>query len=155
SDELKEAARQGAPEGTVVVAERQTGGRGRLGRAWESPAGNLFLSLLLRPTPDLRVSLIPLAAGLAVADAMEAEGATCRLKWPNDVLAGGKKLAGILSEATSSAAGVDGVVVGIGANVGLDPKALPEDVREAATSLAAETGRVHAVSTVAAAVLGR
>jgi BirA family transcriptional regulator, biotin operon repressor / biotin---[acetyl-CoA-carboxylase] ligase len=155
NDFLKEAARKGAPEGTVVIARQQTAGRGRQGRAWESPAGNLFLSFLLRPTARGTLSLIPLAVGLAVADALEGQGAACRLKWPNDVLAHDRKLAGILAEASADAAGVDAVVVGIGVNVSLDPDALPEDVRDSATSLSVETRRAHELVDVAAAVLGR
>jgi BirA family biotin operon repressor/biotin-[acetyl-CoA-carboxylase] ligase len=151
---LKDRAREGAPEWTVVVADRQTGGRGRGERAWVSPPGNLYLSVLLRPT-FTRVTLLPLVAGLAVADAVLEQGVDARLKWPNDVLANGKKLAGILTESASSARGVDWVVIGIGVN--LDPSApLPET----ATSVHAVTGvgdlepsvRREAV---AAAVLGR
>jgi BirA family biotin operon repressor/biotin-[acetyl-CoA-carboxylase] ligase len=152
---LKDTARGGAPEGAVAIAERQTAGRGRHGRTWESPAGNLCLSFLLRPAPDPALSLVPLAAGLAVAEALETAGAACRLKWPNDVLARDKKLAGILVEASAAASGIDAVVVGIGVNVSLDPSTLPDDVRGTATSLLAESGRVHDVVDVAGAVLGR
>lgn len=155
NDVLKEAARQGAPEGTVAISERQAAGRGRHGRTWESPSGNLFLSFLLRPPPTVALSLIPLAAGLATAEAVEAEGPSCRLKWPNDVLAGERKLAGILAEASADTTGVFSVVVGIGANVNLDLDQLPEDVRRTATSLFAETGHRRAATAVAAAVLGR
>jgi BirA family biotin operon repressor/biotin-[acetyl-CoA-carboxylase] ligase len=155
NDFLKDAARKGAPEGSVAIAGRQTAGRGRHGRTWESPAGNLCLSFLLRPTSGLALSLLPLAAGLAAADALENEGARCRLKWPNDVLAHDKKLAGILVEASADAAGVDAVVVGVGVNLRLDPAALPEEVRGTATSLRAETGSAPEAIDVAVAVLGR
>lgn len=155
NDVLKELARAGALEGTVVVADVQTAGRGRQGRAWESLGGNLFLSFLLRPPQGASVSLVPLAAGLAVAEALDGEGVDGRLKWPNDVLANDKKIAGILAEASADARGIDSVVVGIGVNVNLDPAQLPEDVRDTATSLLAETKRAHDVAVVAAAVLCR
>jgi BirA family biotin operon repressor/biotin-[acetyl-CoA-carboxylase] ligase len=155
NDILKQAAREGAPEGTVAIAEIQTSGRGRHGRVWVSPPGNLFLSILLRPADPSLLTLLPLSAGVAVAEALEAQGAQCRLKWPNDVLASQKKLAGILAEATADSGGIDAVVIGIGANVSVPRAALPEDVRAIATSLADETGRAHDVEAVAAAVLGR
>jgi len=155
NDILKEAARGGAPEGTVVIAARQTGGRGRQGRAWSSPEGNLFFSILLRPRPACALSLLPLAAGVAVAEALAEKGASCRLKWPNDVLARDRKLAGLLAEASSDAGRIDSVVLGIGVNVNADLATLPEEIRAHATSLAAESGRVCAPEEVAAAVLER
>ena len=100
SDRLKELARAGAEAWTAVVAERQTGGRGREGRSWESPAGGCYLSVLLRPQAA-RTALLPLAAGVAVAEAVQGFGVASELKWPNDVLVGGRKLAGILAEASS------------------------------------------------------
>jgi BirA family transcriptional regulator, biotin operon repressor / biotin---[acetyl-CoA-carboxylase] ligase len=155
NDVLKEAARQGAPEGTVALAHVQTAGRGRHGRPWVSPPGNLFLSILLRPADGSLLSLLPLAAGVALAEALDAQGVPCRLKWPNDVLASGAKLAGILSEASSDASGVDSVVIGIGANVNLRRREVPPEIADTVTSLQEETGRAHDVETVAAAVLGR
>ena len=155
NDVLKEAARQGAPEGVVAVASVQTAGRGRHGRSWVSPPGNLFLSILLRPEDPAILSLLPLAAGVAVAEALGVEGVDPRLKWPNDVLVSGRKLAGILAEASTGASGVESVVVGIGANVNLQRTDAPEDLREAVTSLREETGRTHDVDAVAAAVLVR
>src|SRR4029453_18655434 len=85
SDRLKDLARAGAPASTVVMGERQNGGRGREGRAWQSPQGGLYLSVLLRPESE-QVSLIPLAAGVAVAEAVLEFGVRSELKWPNDVL---------------------------------------------------------------------
>jgi BirA family biotin operon repressor/biotin-[acetyl-CoA-carboxylase] ligase len=155
NDIVKEAARHGAPEGLVVLARTQTGGRGRHGRTWVSPPGNLFLSLLLRPRDAGCLSLLPLAAGVAVAEAMDAQGVPCQLKWPNDVLAGGRKIAGILAEASSDAGRVDSVVIGIGANVALRHAELPAELAAVTTSLVEETGRAHDVDAVAAAVLGR
>jgi BirA family transcriptional regulator, biotin operon repressor / biotin---[acetyl-CoA-carboxylase] ligase len=154
SDRLKQLARAGAPEWTAVLAERQTGGRGREGRAWQSPPGGLYLSVLLHPGPA-RAALLPLAAGVAVADAMAGFGVACELKWPNDVLASGRKLAGILAEASSASAGVEWVVLGIGVNLALDPAGLPPELRDAVTSLAAQGAGGVGPETAAAAVLAR
>ncbi|MGE5127128.1 MAG: biotin--[acetyl-CoA-carboxylase] ligase [Betaproteobacteria bacterium] len=153
NDRLKELARDGAPEWTVVLADVQTGGRGRAGRGWASPAGGLYLSLLLRPR-FTHVGVLPLAAGLAVADAAAEHGAEAFLKWPNDVLLGERKLAGVLAEAASSAAGVDWVVLGVGVNVSVPPRAFPAELREAVASLA-DVGPAPEVAALAAAVLDR
>ena len=139
NDEAKTLARAGAPEGTLVWAGEQTAGRGRRGRVWRSPPGNLYLSLVLRPggAPPRAAQLGFVAAlGLGNALAPLAEAATAlRYKWPNDVLLNGKKLAGILLESETAASGrVDFVVVGIGVNLVF----APEDVEFPATSLAAE-----------------
>jgi BirA family biotin operon repressor/biotin-[acetyl-CoA-carboxylase] ligase len=125
SDRLKELAREGAPAWTVVTADEQTAGRGRQGRAWASPRGGLYLSVLVRPASGW-ATLLPLAAGVAVAEALETYGLGVRLKWPNDVLLEGGKVAGILAEASSTASALDWVVLGIGVN--LDAAALPEGV---------------------------
>ena len=123
ADLLAQAA-SGAPEGTVLAAETQTAGRGRMGRTWLSPPGAaLMFSVLLRPTavPPARRGWLPLLAGVAVAAAVRDVAAVdARLKWPNDVLAGPAKLAGILAEAAG-----DAVVIGIGVNVSIDPDELP------------------------------
>jgi BirA family biotin operon repressor/biotin-[acetyl-CoA-carboxylase] ligase len=156
SDRLKQRARAGAAPWTVVLADVQTAGRGRQGRRWVSPAGNLYLSVLLRPTPpDARWSVLPLAAGLAVAEALEAEGVEARLKWPNDVIASGGKIAGILAEASSSAEGLEFVVVGIGVNVAVRPRGLPDEVVPAVTCMAEELARAVDHVAVAARVLAR
>jgi BirA family biotin operon repressor/biotin-[acetyl-CoA-carboxylase] ligase len=122
--DLLARARQGAPEGTVLVAEEQTAGRGRMNRSWVSPPGAaLTFSFLLRPAaiPVPRQGWLPLLAGVAVAAAVRGvTGADATLKWPNDVLARGGKLAGILAEATG-----DAVVIGIGLNVSTGPDELP------------------------------
>jgi BirA family biotin operon repressor/biotin-[acetyl-CoA-carboxylase] ligase len=154
SDRLKDLARAGAPAWTVVVGERQTGGRGREGRTWQSPKGGLYLSVLLRPESE-RVSLVPLAAGVAVAEAVLEFGVRAELKWPNDVLVSGRKLAGILAEASSSGSGVEWVALGIGVNVAVELDALPEALRQSATSLAACGARDARPSAVAAAALAR
>ena len=154
SDRLKALARGGAPEWTAVLADRQTGGRGREGRAWVSPAGGLYLSVLLRPRFE-KVGLLPLAAGVAVAEAAGELGVRAELKWPNDVLGPSGKLAGILSEATYGRAGVEWVVLGIGLNVTLDPSALPPELAGAVTSLSACGAPETPLPVVAAAVLDR
>ena len=129
-------AREGAPHGALVTAERQTAGRGRHGRRWTDDGRSLLLTLVLRPGlhPD-RLGLVPLAAGLAVAETAEALGVSARLKWPNDVRVSGRKLAGVLAESTHGASTT--VLLGVGLNVG--QMGFPEDLR--ATSLALEAGR--------------
>jgi BirA family biotin operon repressor/biotin-[acetyl-CoA-carboxylase] ligase len=131
-------ADRGAPEGCVVVANTQSAGRGRLGRSWASPPGaGLYVSAILRPNPD--TPLLTIAAGVAVAEGIQsATGLTVDLKWPNDAFAGGRKVAGILAEANSSAAGAY-VIVGFGINI--MPAAYPPDVAVRATSLEGELGR--------------
>ncbi len=136
-------ARDGAPEGLVVLAEHQSAGRGRLDRGWTSPRGaSLILSLVLRPTvPPEAWPWLPLLAGYATATALAAAGHHAGVKWPNDVLGdpgrGERKLAGILVERVETPAGA-AAVVGIGLNVDLRPDELPVDT---ATSLAIEAGR--------------
>ena len=156
NDRLKQRARAGAVEWTVVLADAQSAGRGRQGRRWSSPPGNLYMSVLLRPAPpDGRWSVIPLAAGLAVGEALAAEGLDVRLKWPNDVMAEGRKVGGILAEATSGADGLESVVLGIGVNVSVRPPDLPSEVAEAVTCVAEELARAVDRVVIAAAVLAR
>jgi BirA family transcriptional regulator, biotin operon repressor / biotin---[acetyl-CoA-carboxylase] ligase len=122
--DLLARARDGAPEGVVLVAEEQIAGRGRMGRTWVSPPrAALMFSLLVRPgqIPPARRGWLPLLTGVAVAEAVTATTTVeSRLKWPNDVLAGDAKLAGILAEASG-----DAVVVGVGLNVSTEPAELP------------------------------
>jgi BirA family transcriptional regulator, biotin operon repressor / biotin---[acetyl-CoA-carboxylase] ligase len=121
-DEVRAQASEGAPDGTVVVAGRQTQGRGRQGRAWISPEGNLYASILLRPdVAAVRLSELGFIAALAVADAVDAvlKGDRAKLKWPNDVLVDGAKVAGILVEVVAENA----AIVGIGVNVAQAPEA--------------------------------
>jgi BirA family transcriptional regulator, biotin operon repressor / biotin---[acetyl-CoA-carboxylase] ligase len=133
-------ADRGQPEGTVVIADAQSAGRGRHGRAWASPPGaGLYMSLIMRPAAHA-VSLLTIAAGVALADGIQAAtGLQPQLKWPNDVYIDGRKLAGILAEAGASAAGVQHVVLGCGIN--LMPAAYPPDVAARATSIESELGR--------------
>ena len=151
-------AEGGAPEGCLVVANAQSAGRGRHGRSWVSPAGaGLYVSAVLRPARTA-VPMLTIAAGVAVAEGIRAAtGLSPHLKWPNDVYAGDRKVAGVLAEASSTVAaavpatpveaglqvrlpGIPYVVLGIGINV--MPAAYPPDVAVRATSLEAELGRV-------------
>jgi BirA family biotin operon repressor/biotin-[acetyl-CoA-carboxylase] ligase len=126
-----------APEGAVVLADHQTAGRGRRGRAWTAPPGTaLLFSLVLRPPlPASRWPEIPLAAGCAVAEALErAAGVDASLKWPNDVLVGGRKLAGNLAEGAAGDSPL--VILGVGVNVSQDERDWPPDLAGRARSLA-------------------
>jgi BirA family biotin operon repressor/biotin-[acetyl-CoA-carboxylase] ligase len=138
-------AQQGAPHGTVVVAETQTAGRGRLGRHWHSPPGkNLYCSLLLRAMPGrdqqaLWLSWIPLIAALAVSRAVQVTaGLKPAVKWPNDILIGHHKLGGVLCESSGLGTPHAAVIVGIGLNVNVRHDDFPDELRELATSLAIE-----------------
>jgi BirA family biotin operon repressor/biotin-[acetyl-CoA-carboxylase] ligase len=137
NDDAMDAARAGAPHGATFVADTQTRGRGRRGARWTSPPGeNLLVSVLLRPelSPE-RTGTLTLAVGLAVREVAAARTrADLRVKWPNDVLAGEAKLAGILLESQLEAGRVTAVVVGIGINVAM--RELPSELRGVATSLA-------------------
>jgi BirA family biotin operon repressor/biotin-[acetyl-CoA-carboxylase] ligase len=118
NDEAGRLARAGAKHGTVVIAQAQTAGRGRDGRVWESAAGGLYLSAVLRPPlPLVDVPPMTLAIGIGVCDAARTAGAAAVLKWPNDVLVGGRKLSGVLVEAQSQGGKLDAVIVGIGVNL--------------------------------------
>jgi BirA family biotin operon repressor/biotin-[acetyl-CoA-carboxylase] ligase len=139
-----EMAENGAKHGTVVVADAQTAGRGRMGRRWVSPAGkNLYVSLLLRPSvPTVDAPRLALVAGVALADAVEAVGVPASLKWPNDLYCGGRKAAGILAEMASDPDGVRHVVIGVGLNVNMEEADFPPDLRDTSTSLRIRAGRV-------------
>jgi BirA family transcriptional regulator, biotin operon repressor / biotin---[acetyl-CoA-carboxylase] ligase len=149
NDELRTLAQQGAADGRVLLAHRQTAGRGRRGAAWFAPAGeSLAFSILVRP-PEPR-SLWPrlaLAAGLAVAEAVERHVPLAGIKWPNDVWIGPRKVAGILVEA-----GADFAIVGIGLNV--NTAAFPPELADTATSLQIEKGQHISRAEVLADVLG-
>lgn len=135
NDEALRLARQGCPAGTVVLAERQTAGRGRRGSDWFSGEGSgIAVTLILRPTMSRPLwSRLSLVAGLAVAKVLERRHLIAEIKWPNDVLVAGKKVCGILVEAEG-----DAVVIGLGLNVG--SMALPESLTAAATSLSEVSG---------------
>jgi len=139
-DVARDAARHGAPEGTVVLADEQTAGRGRLGRSWVTPpAVNLASTIILRP-PQPALRAVTMLTPLAICEAVEnATGVKTSIKWPNDVQAAGKKLAGVLIE-TELTDGEAVVLVGAGINVNFDPRE-HDEIRDIATSVAAELGR--------------
>jgi BirA family biotin operon repressor/biotin-[acetyl-CoA-carboxylase] ligase len=147
NDVAWEWARRGAGEGLLVLAERQTSGRGRGGKAWFSPGSvGVWASFLLRPTlPPRRLGLLPLVAGLAAAQAAERVGAPVGLKWPNDLVAAdgsGRKLGGALCESRPELGGRPTVVLGVGVNVGAPPAGFPGDLERTAAALATVAGRV-------------
>jgi BirA family transcriptional regulator, biotin operon repressor / biotin---[acetyl-CoA-carboxylase] ligase len=143
----RELAEAGAAEWTVVVAESQSQGRGRLGRRWESPAfKNLYLSILLRPKlSPAHAAQITLMAAVALADVVDSYiPGQAAIKWPNDILIGTRKLAGILTEVSCDAEQVHYVILGIGINLNFATDAMPEEIRRRATSLLEITGKpVH------------
>jgi BirA family biotin operon repressor/biotin-[acetyl-CoA-carboxylase] ligase len=143
NDDVKALAFHGAPEGTVVLAEQQTHGRGRQGRTFDSPAGvGIYLSVLVRPIIDLaRLPQLTLMVAVAAADAMtDICGLSVHLKWPNDVEIDGKKVAGILTEAVLCPGEPPVVIIGIGINVNTVLEQLPPVLHERVTSLALATG---------------
>jgi BirA family biotin operon repressor/biotin-[acetyl-CoA-carboxylase] ligase len=137
-----ELAQQGASEGTVVAAETQTGGKGRLGRTWISPRGDLAFSVILRPAlPAHKAPLITLMGAVAVAAAIRGmTGIAAGIKWPNDILIVGKKACGLLTELSAEQDRIRHVVLGVGVNVNSDRASFPADVRERSASLSATAG---------------
>lgn len=136
----KKLAQQGAPEGTVIIADEQTGGRGRLGRRFSSPAGlGLYLTVILRPNcPPRELMHLTCAVGLAASDAVEiAAGITPGIKWTNDLVVGKRKLGGILTELSTDPVTklVDYAIVGIGINCCQQADDFPSEIRDIATSL--------------------
>lgn len=154
NDLAKAMAREGAPEGTVVIAARQTAGRGRLGRQFHAPEGlGLYFSLILRPNCDPRALFhLTCAAGVAACNAVEkAAGLRPRIKWTNDLVIGTKKLGGILTELSVAPDGkVDWAIIGIGINCLHQEKDFPDDIRGIATSIAQATNQVISPALLAA-----
>lgn len=148
----KEALRladEGAEDGTVVITNEQTAGRGRLGHNWQSQRGkNIAMSLILRPGLSIeKTPQLTLVAAVAAAETIEKEaGFSCGIKWPNDILWQGQKLVGILTELQAEANFVKAVVMGIGINVNTEADAFPEDLRGQAGSLFSITGRKYDLS---------
>jgi BirA family biotin operon repressor/biotin-[acetyl-CoA-carboxylase] ligase len=144
NSELRALAAQGAPEGTVVVADEQRAGRGRLGRSWHSPRGlGLYLSILLRPErPAREVTRWTLGAAIAACrTCMEGTGCLVQIKWPNDLLHAGRKLGGVLAELRSVGDKPQDLVLGIGLNVRHGAEQFPPELRDCATSLFLASGR--------------
>ncbi len=154
-DVARAESEAGCPAGTVVIAEEQTGGRGRFGRTWVSPAAkNLYLTLVLRPPLDRLRSLSivsPLAVALAIEDVT---GLSPRIKWPNDVLLDGRKTAGVLIESEIEGAEVKCALVGVGLNVNFEIGAASE-IANIATSVKQELGREASREDLLAALLNR
>jgi len=156
NDVVEKLARDGVKEGVVVFAESQTKGRGRLGRAWMSPARKgLWFSVLLRP--DLRpqeTTQLTVASAIALRRAIQNEtGLQPEIKWPNDILLGGKKTAGILTELSAEVDRVKHVILGMGVDVNLNPGEFPPEWRRLATSLKIESGKTVSRAELAVAVL--
>ncbi len=156
NDVVEKLARDGVKEGAVVFAEAQTKGRGRLGRKWVSAAGKgLWFSVLLRP--DLRpqeATQLTVAGATALARAVEAQtGLKTEIKWPNDLLVGGRKAAGILTELSAELDRIKHVVLGIGVDVNLTAAEFPAELRKIATSLRIEAGRAIPRPELAVAIL--
>ncbi len=142
NNRARELALEGVPEGTLVVAEKQTDGRGRRGKVWESPLGTgIWMSLVLRPQiMPAEASVLTLLCGLATAEAIEAEtGLSAGIKWPNDILINGKKAVGILTEMDCEMSEVHFVIPGIGINV--NTASFPPEIADIATSLYLECGK--------------
>ena len=136
-------ADQGAADGTVVIADQQSSGKGRLGRFWVSPSAvNLYLSIILRPDiPLLEAPRMTFLTAVAVAEAIEACGDfTPQLKWPNDVLLGGRKIAGLLNELSAETERINYLVLGIGVNLNMPADMFPANLRSPATSLFVASG---------------
>lgn len=152
---LKELARQGAPEGTVLLALRQTAGRGRMGRSFLSPENGLYMSVLLRP--DCAVERLPTltpCAALAVCRALLTVcGVEAAIKWPNDLLINGKKLCGILTEGVMTPDGRMAAVIGIGLNLNSSAADFPEELRGAVCSVRDVTGAETDECSLAEAIL--
>ncbi|WP_243109980.1 biotin--[acetyl-CoA-carboxylase] ligase [Clostridium sp. E02] len=149
----KHLAEDGAEDGTLVISDGQNAGRGRRGRNWISPAGkNIFMSLILRPDlPPAKAAMLTLVAALAVQDGIEKEtGLSCMIKWPNDLVSGGKKVCGILTEMSTELMAIHYVVVGIGINA--NQEEFPEVLEKTAASLFMEKGkpvrRSHLVASI-------
>jgi BirA family transcriptional regulator, biotin operon repressor / biotin---[acetyl-CoA-carboxylase] ligase len=149
-------AEKGCPEGAVIIADTQTAGKGRLGRSWLSPAArNLYMSLVIRPaiTPRDAAALTFLAA-VACSSALEKHcGLPVAIKWPNDLLCGGRKIVGILAEIRADIDSICHAVIGIGVNVNLAEDDMPDDLKKIATSVFIETGRRFSRTGLAAAII--
>jgi BirA family biotin operon repressor/biotin-[acetyl-CoA-carboxylase] ligase len=144
NDEAFRLGLAGAPEGTALIGNSQSAGKGRMQRVWHSPAGsNIYTSIILRPQIEpARTPQISILAGVAVAEVLDSYCPDrIELKWPNDVLIDGKKVCGILSQVKTATSEVDFIILGIGINVNISYGQFPKEICNLATSLAIETGR--------------
>jgi BirA family biotin operon repressor/biotin-[acetyl-CoA-carboxylase] ligase len=150
----KQLGEEGVPHGTLIVAGQQNAGRGRRGRTWESPPGvSIYMSIVLRPEmAPVKAPMLTLVMALSAADSLkECTGLDVQIKWPNDIVLNGKKLAGILTEMSTEMDYINHVVIGVGINVNTGQ--LPEELEEKATSLRLETGRIIRRSEIIASIM--
>ena len=144
NNEAKKEAAAGAPEGTVIIADEQTGGRGRLGRHWVSPKGTgIWMSIILKPElePAEAAKITQLTAASVATALRNVTGCEAGIKWPNDIIINKKKVCGILTEMSAELNSINHIIVGIGINVNVDPEEFPEEVRAIATSVKESVGR--------------
>ena len=136
-------AKNGAENGTVVISEKQTDAKGRSGKAWASPIGGIWLSLIVKPNVDYsKLPMITIGTGVAVAKAIERTGITsAEIKWPNDIIIHDKKVCGILTEAVTTFNTIDSVIIGVGIDANIDIEDFPEELQDGTTTLADELGR--------------
>ncbi|MBQ2665416.1 biotin--[acetyl-CoA-carboxylase] ligase [Methanobrevibacter sp.] len=136
-------ATNGAENGTVIISEKQTDARGRSGKAWESPEGGVWLSVIVTPNVHYsKLPLITLATGVAVAKAIERTGITsAEIKWPNDIMIHDKKVCGILTEAVTQYNSIENVIIGVGIDANIDVNDFPEELKNGTTTIAEELGR--------------
>lgn len=154
NNEIRSLAEQGVPHGTLAVAEKQLGGKGRRGRVWTSPAGvGIWMSMLLRPQIDpLAASMLTLVMALAAKKGIEiSTGLKSEIKWPNDLVLNKKKICGILTEMSTELMEIQYVIPGIGINV--NQKDFPDDIKATATSLYIESGKIQKRSEIIAAIM--
>ncbi|WP_163191621.1 biotin--[acetyl-CoA-carboxylase] ligase [Clostridium thermarum] len=139
----KELAADNCPNGTVIISEEQTSGRGRLGRQWVSPkCKGIWMSIILRPDiPPMEAYKVTIIAAAAVHGALAENGADSLIKWPNDIIMNGKKVCGILTEMNSELSKIHYLVIGIGINVNTEDTEIPEELKDKASSLKLETNR--------------
>ena len=140
----EDSANEGAPEGAIVVAETQSLGRGRRGRSWFSPPGDgIYVSIILRPrlSPNEAPKLTLMASVAAAETLLSLTPTSVNIKWPNDILIGGRKVAGILTEISADMDRIHYVIVGLGVNVNIPAESFPPEIRDSATSIFMETGR--------------
>lgn len=156
NNRAKDSGEKNGAHGTLFIADKQSAGKGRRGRVWESPSGkSIYMTILLRPeiTPD-KAPMLTLVMGLSAAEGIrKVSGVEAEIKWPNDIVMNKKKVCGILTEMATEMEYVNYVVIGVGINV--NQKYFPEEIKETATSLYEETGNVYRRSELIAAVLER
>lgn len=156
NNRAKDSGEKNGAHGTLFIADKQSAGKGRRGRVWESPSGkSIYMTILLRPeiTPD-KAPMLTLVMGLSAAEGIrKVSGIEAEIKWPNDIVMNKKKVCGILTEMATEMEYVNYVVIGVGINV--NQKYFPEEIKETATSLYEETGNVYRRSGLIAAVLER